>query len=63
MTLSKYSFNLRTRVEFGDGMIANVAEFARELGITKVLLVADKGIISAGLTKPVEEALKEGGMP
>lgn len=63
MTLSKYSFNLRTRVEFGDGMIANVAEFARELGITKVLLVADKGIIAAGLTKPVEEALKEGGMP
>lgn len=63
MTLSKYSFDLRTRIEFGDGMIANVAEFARELGITKVLLVADKGIISAGLTKPVEEALKEGGMP
>ena len=53
MTLSTYSFNLNTRIEFGDGMIANVADFAKELGMTKVLLVADKGILAAGLTKPV----------
>ncbi len=63
MTLSKYSFNLNTRIEFGEGMIDNVAEFAKELGMTKVLLVADKGILSAGLTKPVEAALNAGGMP
>ncbi len=63
MTLSTYSFNLNTRIEFGDGMIANVADFAKELGMTKVLLVADKGILKAGLTKPVEEALTAGNMP
>lgn len=63
MTLSTYSFNLNTRIEFGDGMIANVAEFARELGMSKALLVADKGILAAGLTKPVEKALNDGNMP
>lgn len=63
MTLSKYSFNLNTRIEFGEGQIAQVADFARELGMTKVLLVADKGILAAGLTKPVEAALEAGNMP
>lgn len=63
MTLSKYSFDLKTRIEFGEGMVENVAVFAKELGMTKVLLVADKGIIAAGLTKPVEKALTDGGIP
>ena len=59
MTLSKYSFALPTRIEFGEGVIKEAGKEAKALGATKVMLVADKGVISAGLTKPVENSLKE----
>ncbi|MDR2295443.1 MAG: iron-containing alcohol dehydrogenase [Clostridiales Family XIII bacterium] len=63
MTLSTYSFALPTRVEFGEGVIRTVGKEAKALGATKVLLVADKGVIAAGLTKAVEESLKAEGLP
>lgn len=59
MTLSTYSFALPTRIEFGQGVIANVGEEAKAFHAKKVMLVADKGVIGAGLTKPVEESLKK----
>lgn len=59
MTLSNYSFGLATRVEFGPGNIAGTGSEAKKLGITKAMLIADKGVIGAGLVKPVEEALKK----
>lgn len=62
MTLSKYSFALPTRIEFGEGVIQEAGKEAKALGATKVMLVADKGVIAAGLTKPVEQSLKEEGL-
>lgn len=63
MTLSTYSFALPTRIEFGQGVIANAGEEAKAVQARKVMLVADKGVIGAGLTKPVEESLKAAGIP
>lgn len=58
MTLANYSFSLPTRVEFGEGVIHNVGEEAKAFGAKKVMLVADKGVISAGLTQAVEDSLR-----
>lgn len=58
MTLSKYSFELPTRIEFGEGVIYDAGKEAKALGAKKVMIVADKGVIGAGLIKPVEESLK-----
>ena len=59
MTLSTYSFALPTRIVFGQGVISTVGEEAKALDAKKVLIVADKGVINAGLIKPVEESLKQ----
>jgi alcohol dehydrogenase len=53
---------LPTRIEFGEGVVKTAGEEAKALGATKVLLVADKGVIGAGLTKPVEESLDAAGI-
>lgn len=63
MTLSQYSFALPTRIEFGEGVIGKAGSEAKALGATKVMLVADKGVIAAGLTRAVEESLKSEGIP
>lgn len=62
MTLLNYSFDLVTRIEFGPGISKNVGMEARKLGMAKVMVIADKGIIEAGLVKPVENALKAEGI-
>lgn len=62
MTLSKYSFELPTRIEFGEGVIENVGHEAKGMKAKKVMLVADKGVIKAGLTEKVEESLEEAGI-
>ncbi|PKM85196.1 MAG: alcohol dehydrogenase [Firmicutes bacterium HGW-Firmicutes-11] len=63
MTLATYSFALPTRIEFGEGVVQNVGKEARLMGAGKVMLVADKGVIKAGLTQAVEKSLKESDIP
>ncbi len=41
-------FQHRTRLVFGPGSIQRLGELARELGATKVLVVSDPGVVSAG---------------
>ena len=43
-----FDFSLRTRVVFGDDVFARLGELARELGFTRALLVADRGIVATG---------------
>jgi alcohol dehydrogenase len=63
MTLSTFSFALPTRIEFGQGVITTAGAEAAALGASKVMLIADKGVISAGLTLPVMDSLKEKNIP
>lgn len=63
MTLSKYSFALPTRIEFGEGIIKTAGIEAKTLGAKKIMLVTDKGVRNAGLTKPIEDSLNDAGLP
>ncbi len=47
--LRPFDFQLRTRVVFGDGSFARLGELARELSFTTTLIVADPGLVAAGL--------------
>ena len=60
--MTEFEFHLPTRIRFGAGISKEVGLEAKGLGATKVLIVADKGVIGAGITRPVEESLKEAGI-
>lgn len=55
-------FEVPTAIKHGIGAVKYVGEEVKNLGVTKVLLVTDPGIYEAGVTKPVENALKEAGI-
>lgn len=59
MTLKNYSFELATKVVFGPGVIDEAGREAKKLGMTMAMIIADRGIISAGLVQPVEQALRK----
>jgi alcohol dehydrogenase len=46
--MQPFDFHLRTRVVFGDGVLARLPDLARELSFTRALVVADRGIVSTG---------------
>ncbi len=54
-----FDFALRTKLIFGVGMIERIGGLARELGATRVLLVTDSGIVSAGHAGHVRELLEK----
>lgn len=62
MSLSIWSFP--TRVVFGPSAVAQAGAEAKRLGaaVTSALLVADRGVASAGLLEPVENALGAAGV-
>ena len=62
MGLSNYTFSLPTKIRYGRGIASEVGEEAKLLGASKVLIVAGKNVIASGITRPVEESLKEAGI-
>ena len=62
MTFSEFSFPLATRIEFGEGYLSHAGAETKKLGITKAMVIADKGIISCGIVAPIEESLKAEGV-
>ena len=57
--MKQFSFQLPTRIEFGNGVAATVGEEAKGLGGSRALVVTDPGIASAGLLDPVLANLKK----
>jgi alcohol dehydrogenase len=57
-----FDFQLRTRVVFGDGTFDRLGELARELGFTRTLVVADPGIVKAGLADRAAASLADAGI-
>jgi alcohol dehydrogenase len=51
-------FQLRTRVVFGSDALATVTDLARELSFTRTLVVADRGIVNAGIVDRVAAFLR-----
>ncbi|WP_108025441.1 iron-containing alcohol dehydrogenase [Melghirimyces profundicolus] len=55
-------FVMPTKVVSGIGASKRAADEIRELGVTKAMIVTDRGIYNAGITEPIERALKDAGM-
>ena len=51
-----------TRILFGAGSAKSIGAEAKALGLDRVLLVTDAGVISAGLNKPIEASLAAEGI-
>jgi alcohol dehydrogenase len=59
--MEPFDFSLRTRVVFGDGSLDRLGSLARELDFTRTLIVADKGIVAAGLVARAASLLEAAG--
>lgn len=51
-----------TRVVFGNGEALHVGEHVRALGVARLLVMTDPGVVRAGLVEPVMGALRESGV-
>src|SRR5690242_18348590 len=51
-----------TRILFGVGAVAETGNEVKRLGAARALIVADQGVVSAGLVAPVEQALASAGI-
>ncbi len=60
--LASFDYQPRTRVVFGLNSVERVGELARTLAARKVLLVTDRGIVSAGHAERVQALLRAAGM-
>ncbi len=59
MTMTRFSFSMPTKILFGTGMISEVVDCCRELGIEKPLLVTDKFLCGTESFKKTLENLKD----
>src|SRR5262245_16224359 len=57
-----FDFQPRTRVVFGAGTRHRLGQFARELGMTRALVVADPGIVEAGHAGEAARLLEAAGI-
>ena len=60
MSFSVWSFP--TRIVFGNGAVQQAGAEAKRLGVSRALIVTDKGVVKAGLLAPIEAALREAGV-
>lgn len=60
--LPSFDYQPRTKLVFGAGAVVRVGDLARELAAKKVLLVTDRGIVSAGHAGRVQELLEKAGL-
>jgi alcohol dehydrogenase len=57
-----FDFQLPTRIMFGPGALSELGEAATQLGVNRILVVSDPGIIAAGHTPRAIELLKGAGL-
>lgn len=60
--MKTYSYQLPTRIEFGNGVSKQVGAEAQALGATRALVVTDPGVLAAGLVDPIVADLTEAGI-
>ncbi len=60
--LIPFDWNLRTRIIFGNDSIDQLGRLAAQRGATRVLVVSDPGIVSAGHVEHGLESLKRSGL-
>jgi alcohol dehydrogenase len=60
--VTTFDFQLRTRIVFGNGAIAQLGALSRQLGARRLLLVTDRGIVRAGLAERGTTSLRQAGL-
>ncbi|MBD1371856.1 iron-containing alcohol dehydrogenase [Hazenella sp. IB182357] len=60
--LTQKEFEMPTKVVSGVGVIQSAGNEIKKLGVTKAMIVTDIGLFSAGVTKPIEESLRNAGL-
>ncbi|MDT7604650.1 MAG: alcohol dehydrogenase [Acidobacteriota bacterium] len=60
--MQPFDSHSRTRVVFGEGMLARLGELARELNFRRTLLVADRGLVASGHVEAATEFLTRAGV-
>jgi alcohol dehydrogenase class IV len=56
-------FRIPTRIMFGRGVSQRVVEPLQQVGATRVLIVTDPGVVKAGIVAPVEQRIRDAGIP
>ena len=56
--MQSFDFQSSTRVVFGENALDQLGDLTKELGVIRVLLVTDPGIISAGIVERAIDSLK-----
>jgi alcohol dehydrogenase class IV len=59
--MNPFMFHGPTKILFGEGLSATVADAIKELGGSKVLLVTDAVLLKTGIVDPIVDALREDG--
>lgn len=57
-----FVFGLTTRIEFGNGKLAMIGRFAKELGANKAVIITDRGLSSTDILKKLLSSLEESGV-
>jgi alcohol dehydrogenase len=57
-----YTYKLPTELFFGGGAALQTGEKIKELGLSKVLLVTDRGVLNTGILEGLEKSLKDSGI-
>ncbi|SVA80029.1 uncharacterized protein METZ01_LOCUS132883, partial [marine metagenome] len=60
--LATFDHVQRTRLVFGNGRAAHAGELSAELGLERILLVTDPGIVRAGHAAKVRDSLEVAGL-
>ncbi len=60
--MNSFSFNTTSSVICETGAVKNLAAYASNLSISRVMLVTDAGLVAAGICDPVLDSLKQGGI-
>jgi alcohol dehydrogenase len=60
--MQSFDFQTRTRLVFGEGVIARLGSLARELGFRRTLFVADHGLLASGHVQEATDCLAAAGI-
>ncbi|WP_081415888.1 iron-containing alcohol dehydrogenase [Peribacillus kribbensis] len=62
MSLIPFTYFMPTRVECGNGISEETGELIKDLGVSSVLIVTDKGVRAAGLLQGIEKSLSSANL-
>jgi alcohol dehydrogenase class IV len=62
MSIKPFAYYMPSRVESGNGISEKTGELIKELGITSVLIVTDKGVRAANLLEKIEKSLLDANL-